>query len=283
MKHHIKIEFFEASFKEQMLYHLDKEEEEAIKKLFEAGDASGIREFVEERSEDVDAWWYDDPIELQMSIEVDEEEYGYGPAGDFVNEDTMISTLSQCPNISYMGYVCEEAGEDMEDYHEGNEILFIEPGNRIAQQMLEDAVIWDSIAENCEKEILENEELEFEDYMYSVEPTSHMCLFDAFLKQYGMDQQLVLIESLRGECNRQIEFDIEEEFDPEELRFIYDSIQNPDAAADEQIMMDRLVYGNRLYGEDGRYKCVYHKDKFVLASINKHYPGWLHYIAEIEL
>ena len=37
---HIKIEYYNADFKEQMLFHLDKDEQEIIKKLFETKDSS---------------------------------------------------------------------------------------------------------------------------------------------------------------------------------------------------------------------------------------------------
>lgn len=286
---HIKIEYYNADFKEQMLFHLDKNEQEIIKKLFETKDSSKIREFIDNRLDEVgvdaDAWWYDEPYNLRMGIEVDNKEYDSGHASEFVYEDTIINAQSQCPNIHYMEHVCGEAGEDPEDYCEGNEILMITAGNEAAEQMLEDAAFWNDYAEKCEREIMENtdEDTEFDDYMYAFDRTSHMCLFDSFLNRYGLDEQLVLIESLQGEGERSIEFDIEDEFDIDKLKFIYDYIQNPEASADEQIMMDRVVYDNKLYGEFEFFRCHYNKDKFVLATINKSYPGWLQYISEIEL
>ena len=286
---HISIQYYYADFKEQMLFHLNKDEQELLKQLFESKDSSKIREFIDNRQDedgaDADAWWYDEPYNLHMGIEVDGEEYESGHASDFVNEDTVINAMSLCPNVHYLEYICEEAGEDPEDYYDGNEILNITAGNETAEQMLEDAAFWDEYAEKCEKDILDNkdEDWEFDDYLYAGSDTPHMCLFDSFLKKYGQDEQLVLIESLQGECERSIEFDIEDDFDLDLLKFIFDITANPDADVDEKIMMDRLVYDGKLYGESEFFNCTYNRDKFVLARISKTCPGWLEYISEIEL
>ena len=286
---HIKVEYYYADFKEQILFHLNKDEQELLKQLFESKDSSKIREFVDKRQDeegaDADAWWYDEPYNLHMGIEVDGEEYESGHASDFVNEDTAINAQSSCPNVHYLESICEEAGENPEEYYEGNEILKVTAGNETSEQMLEEAAFWNENAEKCEKELLDSrdEGMNFNDYLYGSEYTPHMCLFDSFLKKYGQDEQLVLIESLQGECERSIEFDIEDDFDPDLLKFIYDNIANPDADADEQFMMDRLVYDNKLFGDSEFFRCSYNKDKFVLAIINKTYPGWLEYISEIVL
>ena len=223
-----------------------------------------------------------------MSIYVDgtlvESESAHASA--FVNEDSMINAQTLCPTLRYLSRICDKKGENPEDFYEGNEILMVTAGNDAGEQMLKDAEFWNDYADKRENEIMDDlgEEADFYDYLMSGDPTPHMCLFDPFLKQYGLDKQLVLIESLEGEGERSIEFDIDDEFDLSKLKFIYDNIQNPDTHfADEQIMMDRVVYDNRLYGDYDFLECHYTKDKFVLATINKDYPGWLHYIAEIVL
>ena len=291
---HIKIEYYYADFHEQLLFHLEKEEQEKVKRLFEKKDSASIRDFVEEledeRGCDANPWWYDEPYNLHMSIEVDgeivESESGSAHASAFVHGGSLISAQSLCPNLHYLKRICESAGEDPEDYYEDNEILFVTAGNETGKQMLEDASFWNEYADECEKETLDSlgDEADFEDYLELDDCTSHMCLFDPFLKQYGLEEQLVLIESLEGEGERSIEFDIDGEFDLSKLKFIYDDNNNPDTRfADEQIMMDRVVYDNKLYGDYEFFSCRYEKDKFVLATINKGYPGSLHYLDEINL
>ena len=292
MTHHIKVEYYYADFHEQMVFHLEKEEQERVKQLFEQNDYSALRDFVEEledeRGCDADPWWYDEPFNLRMSIEVDGEiiESESSHASAFVNGDSMINAQLLCPTLRYLNRICDEAGEDPDDFNEGNEILMVTAGNDAGEQMLKGAEFWNDYADKCEKEILDSlgDEADFYDYLELNDCTPHMCLFDSFLRKYGLEEQLVLIESLEGEGERSIEFDIDDEFDLSKLKFIYDNIQNPDTHfADEQIMMDRVVYDNKLYGEYEFLRCHYTKDKFVLATINKNYPGWLHYIDEIVL
>lgn len=289
MTHHIKVDYYYADFHEQMLFHLEKEEQETIKAMFKKKDVSSIRDFIDDRWSDADPWWYDEPYNLHMSIEVDgkvvESEAGSAHASAFVHEDSVINAQSRCPSLSYLRRICNDAEEDPEDYYEGNEILLVTAGNDAGKQMLKHAEFWNDYADRCEKEIMDNlEGAVFDEYLDPGDCTPHMCLFDSFLSKYGLEEQLVLIESLEGEGERSIEFDIDEEFNLSKLKFIYDNIQNPDTHyADEQIMMDRVVYDNKLYGEFEFFSCHYNRDKFVLATINKSYPGWLHYISEIEL
>lgn len=94
-----------------MLFHLGKDEQDILKKLFETKDSSKIREFIDNRLDgvgvDVDAWWYDEPYNLRIGIEVDNKEYDSGHASKFVNEDTVINAQSQCPNIQKSLAICE--------------------------------------------------------------------------------------------------------------------------------------------------------------------------------
>ena len=201
--------------------------------MFEKNDSEGIRQFTDDCYDSYDnepcpgAWWYDEPYNLHLSIDVDGECIHSGHASDLVHEESMV----------------------------GNEIPSVTAGNDDAEYMLSD-----------------------------MGQRLQMCIFDNYLSIYGLDEQWVLIESLEGECERGIEFDIDEEFDADELRFIYDDIANPDNHfSDKQIFMDRVIYGNKLYGDSSDYRCRYGKDKFVLAKISAKNPGWLSYVKEIVL
>ena len=153
MTHHIKVEYYYADFHEQMVFHLEKEEQEKVKQLLEQNDYSALRDFIEEledeRGCDADSWWYDEPFNLRMSIEVDGEiiESESSHASAFVNGDSMINAQSLCPTLRYLNRICDEAGEDPEDFNEGNEILMVTAGNDAGEQMLKGAEFWNDYAD----------------------------------------------------------------------------------------------------------------------------------------
>ena len=287
MPKHITLEYYYADFHEQQLFHLSEENRLKVIELFKNGDAHAIREILDE-TEYTSGLWYDEPYNLHFSIDIDGECIQSGHASEFVHDGSMISAQALCPTLEYCNRICSEAGVLPERYKKENEILFLQPGNKEGKRLLDKSNIWKEkakdTAEQFTKEQENNLELDINDKIYWCDDkTPHMCLFDSFLEQYGLEEQEIIVESLKGECEYTLEFDIEEDFEIDKLKFIYDEIENPDTEfGDEQIMLDRIVYDNKLYGGNGG-RFSYSSDKFVIAKINHMYPGWLKYESEMEL
>jgi len=277
-KTHIRIEYYYADQYEQYLFHLNPEDVDKVKKMFEDEDQSAIREFIDEQNM-CSVRWFEEPYNVRMSIEVNGEPIDDGGHGSrFIYEDSMINASSECPTLQYMTELSEASGEDIEDHMECNESLFITPGNEDAEIAMKDSEFWKKRSEEEVKDIPEDErEWEFADNF------PQMSLFDSYISEHGTEKQLCLIETLHGEGESAIEFDIEGEFDIEKLKFIYDNSLNPEYE-DEKIFMDRVVYDGKLYANFDIDRILYDRDKFALGYINdKGYPGWLSYEKEIEL
>lgn len=93
-KTHVRIDYYYADQYEQYLFHLNPEDIDKIKKMFEDADHSAIRKFIDEQ-DICSVRWFEEPYNVRMGIEANGEPIDDGGhASRFINTESMINAAS---------------------------------------------------------------------------------------------------------------------------------------------------------------------------------------------